>query len=306
MDIARDLDGHVGRLLISSRIDKNAPKGYQAFRTVQATNGPKKSENIGEIRRFHPPSGGSIQDASFGTVDGRVFDRVDHVIWCTGYQYSYPYLPQYHRDAPPTHRVKGDDEIPPLVEKGDFVDNIYRDIFYIPDPTLSFIGLSVNTSAFSFFEFQSIAISRVYSSKARLPSRREQYRQLALLVAKKGKGKFRHYMGKSGEREYVQETVDWLNRDGRSFGAPHVLGHSPEWIHESDQSVVRIAEKLGLDLDAVKGFSDLSGDADPPENVEQVLDGLESLHGLGRGSHGAEEDKRVFGKEAYTNVVVVA
>jgi hypothetical protein len=82
------------------------------------------------------------------------------------YRYSYPFLANLHQD-PGSSAAVGDEEL--LITSGEHVRNLYRDVFYVPDPTLSFLGLSVNTSAFSFFEYQGIAVARVFSGQAWLP-----------------------------------------------------------------------------------------------------------------------------------------
>ncbi|WWC57473.1 uncharacterized protein I303_100005 [Kwoniella dejecticola CBS 10117] len=268
MDIARDLTPHAGKIWISARISTSAPSGYQAFRAAQRSRTTENPEDLEEISAFLPITGEHrIQDAKIELIDGKVITGVDHIIFCTGYQYSYPFLPQYHKD-PGTQ--PSSDGIEPLVECGDQVLNLYRDVFYIPDPTLTFIGISVNTSSFSFFEYQSISIARVFTGTARLPSQKRQREALAEVVAKKGKGKFRHFMGQEGERAYVKSTVEWLNEDAKWSGAPTVEGHSAEWLHESDQIETKIAAKYGV---MPGGLADLGGNADPvtvPERVDKV------------------------------------
>lgn len=263
MDIARDLSDHVESVIISSRIDPTAPSTYQNFRRAQSSRAPPKGEKVGAIKAFRvPPAGSSMSQGEIEIEDGLTVTGIDAIIWCTGYQYSYPFLSQYHND---THVLNDLDDETKLVEKGDQVFNLYRDVFYIPDPTLTFIGISVNTSAFSFFEYQSISIARVFSGRAQLPSQPEQRRILAERIAKKGRGKFRHFMGQEGEREYVRDTVEWINRDAEVFGAQPIEGHSKEWLWESDQVAKKIAAKYGLDLEVIKGLSDLTGNADVPE-----------------------------------------
>ena len=162
------------------------------------------------------------------------------------YQYSYPFLPGYHQDA----GSLPSDEV--LVTSGGSVHNLYRDVFYIPDPTLAFVGVSINTATFSFFEYQSISIARVFSGQARLPdlaSRRLEYEDR---VAKRGDGKFLHLLGKEGEVEYVKETVAWLNRDAADLGGEEVQGHTQAWLDASAQALLKLAERNGLDLMAVK------------------------------------------------------
>ncbi|WVQ94357.1 hypothetical protein IAU59_001436 [Kwoniella sp. CBS 9459] len=265
MDIARDLSDHAGKILISARISSSAPAGYQAFRQAQRSRGTEKTVDLEEIKAFKTPvAGGRVQDGEIEFIDGKVVKGIDHIIFCTGYQYSYPFLSQYHRDPGSVATVH---DIEPLVTCGDQVLNLYRDVFYIPDPTLTFIGISVNTSSFSFFEYQSISIARVFTGKARLPNQEQQREALAGVVAKKGKGKFRHFMGQEGEREYVRDTVEWINKNAEWSGAQKIEGHSAEWLHESDQIAVKIAAKYGV---MPEGLGDIGGNLTEADKAKEV------------------------------------
>lgn len=135
---------------------------------------------------------------------------------------------------------------------GKGVLNVYRDSFYIPDPTLAFVGLSINTAAFSFFEYQSIAIARVFGGKARLPNefrRREAYRQM---VQQKGEGRDSHLMGKENERRFVKETVAWLNEEAPIFGASLVEGHTEEWLAHSDKTMSNFFARYGISAEVMQ------------------------------------------------------
>lgn len=261
MDIARDLSPHASRILVSSRLDRNAPTGYQKFRDTQRSRRPPGSEDIPEVKLFRSPQQ-TPGESEIELVDGTTV-HADAVIFCTGYQYSFPFLPQYHADS---DRFTPD--LQPLILRGDHVLHLYRDVFYIPDPTLAFIGISVNTSAFSFFEYQAISVARVFAGTARLPAQPQQRQALDAVVGKKGPGKFRHFLGQQGEREYVRDTVTWLNRDAAWSGAPLVEGHTEAWLRESDQIAVKIAAKYGAEASSL---GDLSGNADPPvvNNIEE-------------------------------------
>jgi hypothetical protein len=138
--------------------------------------------------------------------------------------------------------------------------NLYRDVFYIPDPTLSFLGVSVNTSAFSFFEYQSISIARVYSSLARLPNEARRWEAYNRMIREKGEGKFSHFLGKEGERNYVKETVAWLNKDAEWSGADRVEGHDAEWLKASDNILASISSKYGLTEEVWKTIRAGKGD----------------------------------------------
>ncbi|OCF32310.1 dimethylaniline monooxygenase [Kwoniella heveanensis BCC8398] len=264
-DIAKDISPFVNKIYMVGRNKLRGPIEYKKQRQMQRFLLPENAQAVSEIKRFVPPAAGQvIQQTSVELTDGTVLEGIDEVIFATGYQYSFPFLPRYHKD--PTSTETSDAVEYPLVTDGHGVLHLWRDVFYVPDPTLTFIGLSVNTSAFSFFEYQSIAIARVLSGKARLPSDQDRWRDYKELIAKKGEGKFSHLMNRDGERAYVKATVEWLNRDAEWSGAPLVEGHSEAWLAESDKTVGLIAAKYGLS----------------PEELKRIHQELEESEGLTR------------------------
>ncbi|WRT63141.1 uncharacterized protein IL334_000044 [Kwoniella shivajii] len=250
-DIARDIDPFVKRTYMVGRNKLRGPPAYQKQRKMQRFMLPQKAEAVSEIHRFLPPKlGQPIREAEVELSDGRILKGIDEVIFATGYQYSFPFLPNYHQDY---EQVASNSLAKHhLVSDGSGVLNLWRDVFYIPDPSLTFIGLSVNTSAFSFFEYQSISIARVLSGKARLPDEATRWADYAQLVKEKGEGKFSHLLNRDGERSYVRDTVEWLNKDAEWSGAEPVQGHSAEWIAESDKMVQLLASKYGVTLEQLK------------------------------------------------------
>ncbi|KAK8844850.1 hypothetical protein IAR55_006700 [Kwoniella newhampshirensis] len=259
-DIARDLASHANKLYLVGKNVLRGPTAYQQQRRLQRALVPENSERVAEIKRFLPlKSGQTLSEGTIELTDGRLLTGIDEVIFATGYQYSYPFLPQYHKD-PGSSRPAA---LTPLVTDGSGVLNLYRDVFYIPDPTLTFLGLSVNTSAFSFFEYQSISIARVFAGKARLPDEAGRWKAYASLVREKGEGKFSHLLNRDGERTYVKDTVEWINSEAKVFGAEPIAGHSPEWLAESEKIQQLIAERYNLQpeqLAAIRG-----GKATPEE-----------------------------------------
>lgn len=196
VEIARDLNPHAKKIYMVGRAALRGPDGYKTMRERQRLMLPSNGEAVAEIRRFIPPSPGSaIEDGVVELVDGRRLTGISGVIFSTGYQYGYPFLPHLHRDPTPTPPENTSQLV---VTDGGGVLNLYRDVFWIPDPTLCFLGLSINTSAFSLFEYQSISAARVLSGQAVLPpvsSMREAYNAQ---VAEKGDGKFIHFLGQPG------------------------------------------------------------------------------------------------------------
>ncbi|WWC90249.1 uncharacterized protein L201_005182 [Kwoniella dendrophila CBS 6074] len=257
-DIARDLDPYVEKTYMVGRDKFRGPSAYQKQRKMQRLMLPDKAESIAEIKRFLPPKSQnqSIEESEIELTDGTIIKGVNEVIFATGYQYSFPFLPTYHEDYQGERSEKIRKH--PLVKDGSGVLNLHKDVFYIPDPTLSFIGLSVNTSAFSFFEYQSISISRVYSSKAKLPSTFNLWNEYKNLMKEKGEGKFSHLLNRDGERKYVKETVEWLNYDASQpwSGAELVQGHSKEWLEESDKMAELLAAKYNVTPEQLKQIND--------------------------------------------------
>ena len=172
--------------------------------------------------------------------DKRVLSDIHRVIVCTGYHLSLPFLSDYHSDGTPASQAS--DTV--LVTDGTQCHNLHKDIFYIPDPTLTFIGVPYFTATFTLFEFQAVALAAVLSGKAHLPSREEMRSEYQERLRRKGSGKAFHSL-KGQEIQYVNSLVDWLNRDGQRLSAKPVEGHTAAW-HAADADRLRILEeKLG-------------------------------------------------------------
>ncbi len=115
-------------------------------------------------------------DAIPGAVvlqDGRRLTGIDHVILATGYVTSFPFLRgggELGQDL--------EQPLTPLDEAGDrvlvtadgrTVHNLHEDLFYIPDPTLAFVGVTQFASTFSLYDIQAQAVAAVLSGRLRLP-----------------------------------------------------------------------------------------------------------------------------------------
>lgn len=253
--------GHAKHIYQVVRNKLYGPKQYRAQRALQRLFLPPGVEHVSEIASFgNVDALEDMAEAEIKLTDGRILRNVDRVIFSTGYayrgrghiltfdryQYSYPFLPEYHHDSGtlPSDQV--------LVTSGGSVHNLFRDVFYIPDPTLAFVGVSINTATFSFFEYQSISIARVFSGQARLPSLSSRRLEYESRIKDRGDGKFLHLLGKEGEIKYVKEIVAWLNRDGEELGGKEVQGHSQAWLDVSAQALPKLAERNGLDIELVK------------------------------------------------------
>ncbi|KAK1654090.1 hypothetical protein BDP81DRAFT_457102 [Colletotrichum phormii] len=102
-----------------------------------------------QIINFCPKSG-RITFSDGSTVDG-----VDAVVFATGYDFSFPFLPGQKVE---NRRVPG----------------LYQHIFNIDDPTLAFVGMVTGGFTFRVFEWQAVAAARVFAGHGKLPPRLEQ------------------------------------------------------------------------------------------------------------------------------------
>ncbi|KAL2182061.1 uncharacterized protein P884DRAFT_274495 [Thermothelomyces heterothallicus CBS 202.75] len=209
----------VSALDICRETDGVTAKTYQSVRggrfDLPQSLLPESTVRVPEVARYElrADSGGQLDDEAPipGCVvlkDGQVLEGIiHHVVVATGYITSYPFLPHLHSDYTPNEQA-GEDIV--VAAEGDMAHNLHRDIFYINDPTLAFVGVPYHVATFSLFDFQAQAVARVFAGKARLPSREEMRREYQKRVEEKGLGRGFHSLHARGhELEYVQGLVDW-------------------------------------------------------------------------------------------------
>ncbi|KAF8850805.1 FAD/NAD(P)-binding domain-containing protein [Acephala macrosclerotiorum] len=237
VDIGRECSGIAKKIYQSSRGGAfDLPEGFISPQTERVTG----------IASFTPPPPDAPKDTP-GTVtltDGRVLNDVDRVIIATGYLFSLPFLPELHSDD----LAPEDVDEKTLVTDGLQLHNLHKDIWYIPDPTLSFIGVPAYTATYTFFEFQSIAVAAVLSNHSFLPPVEEQRKEYDERVKEKGYGRAFHSMQKNQDEPYVEDLVAWLNRDAEKTGAEKAK------LFEKYKANVSRAGKAGS-LEKASGFA---------------------------------------------------
>lgn len=227
-DIARELGPVAAAVYQSSRGgDLDLPSSFL----------PPNAVRVGGVVKFDHSSAATTTSHNLtppdpipGTITlatGSQLCNIHHVILCTGYMTSYPFLKQYHDDTIPAAQATPDILI---TAEGAQVHNLHKDIFYIPDPTLAFIGTPYHTATFSLFEFQAIALARVFAATCRLPHERAMRAEYEAKKQRKGLGRDFHSLRAYGEEEaYVIDLVEWVNRDANFYGTEPMRGHSDEW-----------------------------------------------------------------------------
>ncbi|GES58248.1 pantothenate transporter [Aspergillus terreus] len=230
-DIARDVGPYVKTVYQSTR---------NGDFDIPATMLPENGVRVGEISTLETQENTDSQPFTVHLKTGQTLHGIDNIIICTGYHITLPFLQPYHDDD--TAPEDADETI--LVTDGTQVHNLHKDIFYIPDPSLAFVGIPYYTATFTLFEFQAIAVAAVFAGVATLPDDMrveylEKKRQL-------GSGRKFHSL-RDREEEYVRELVEWVN-DGRvKRGLPEIEGHTRSWREAKAAQSERLRMIFGYD-----------------------------------------------------------
>ncbi|KAI5263836.1 dimethylaniline monooxygenase [Aureobasidium subglaciale] len=207
---------------------------------------PENCTRIGAISSFSSLTSPDLEDGNAlpGTVTlstGEQLTNIHHIVLATGYHMSYPFLSHLHFDNHLPHQASET----ALVTTGQITHNLHKDIFYIPDPTLAFIGVPYHVATFSCFEFQAMAVAAVFSGSARLPGGRGMREEYNERVKRKGVGRGLHSLkDDEGEIKYVREMMEIVNQ-GRGE-ADKVEGHTQEWFRAYEKRVLRMKQTRGV------------------------------------------------------------
>lgn len=120
--------------------------------------------------------------------------NIDIIMLCTGYEYQYPFLPKVE-----------------IANDGQQVANLWEHIFWIPDPTLSFVGLPKMSAIFTVAEAQSAYIARMLACRIPIPHRSiiqentdDQFETCsAFAVNKRDAAKKFHNLQHPKDKEYI-------------------------------------------------------------------------------------------------------
>lgn len=244
---------------ICRELGEVANKIYQSVRggafDLPPTLLPETAERVAEVSSYVVDIGFTTDlplapdDHIPGRVvlkDGRTFTDIDYVILATGYITSYPFLSKLHSDTVPATEA-GPDLV--VTADGEMAHNLHKDIFYITDPTLAFVGVPYYVATFSLFDFQSQIVARVFAGKATLPPEEKMRDEYRARLDERGVGRGFHSLALPGQEiAYVKDLVDWANRDAKDSGAEKMQGHPQAWLaaHEALKKTKR--ERLGKDL----------------------------------------------------------
>ncbi|KAF7974358.1 hypothetical protein HWV62_12312 [Athelia sp. TMB] len=190
-EIARDLITGAKKIYQSIRPDNSSAPHFELGRFLGRI--PQNVTVIPEINRFQQIlQSESFSDGKIELKNGSIITGIDRIIFATGYRYSFPFLPQYHNSS------IGLDEWAPK-------------------------GMNLGMQSFVYAEYLSLALAKVWSNTAKLPSAEEQWRLHRERIERQG-GYGRHFqfLGAKRTDEMTRFFIGWLNAAAVKFGGRQI------------------------------------------------------------------------------------
>ncbi|KAG7095274.1 hypothetical protein E1B28_006047 [Marasmius oreades] len=226
-EIGIELSPFVSKLYVSTRPDKATAPHYPLSFYVPKL--PKNTTMIGEIKRFHPANRESktMNQEKIELANGTIITGVDHIIFSTGFRYTYPFLPQYLDPTLGPNDTARDGVPQPLVTDGTHVRSLYLDTFYIEEPTIGFININAGMQSFVYGEYLAVALASVWKDRAKLPTTKEMWKRYHKHVNEKGGyGKHFQFLGSQVAHDMIRYFVGWVNEAAIKYGGRQIDGPS--------------------------------------------------------------------------------
>jgi len=153
----------------------------------------KETEQVDRVVKYDFDNNRSVTTAS-----GKVISDIDNILFCTGYLYEIPFLKSY---------ISGENSI---ISDGSNLKYLYKQLFYIPDPSLILAGLPKSIIPFPFAEAQGQYVARILSGRLSLPSTEEMLLDYQKEVEARGSGSNFHVMGNLKDAEYCNEMYELI------------------------------------------------------------------------------------------------
>ena len=208
------------------------PYSKETYISVRNPTHPEKLAHTGctevpEIVEFLP------QVSGVRFKDGTTMENLDMVMYCTGFLFSYPFLPEI---------------APTMLKSGKCVYNIYQHIFSIDHPTLVFPALLMKVVPFPVAAAQSAVIAEVWANDLDLPLVDEMKIWSARLREERGEAMQALPAGADGK--YINEMHDWAKRSRNPGMEPPYWDDELLW-----QRSVYVEAKLRFERDGCKAMS---------------------------------------------------
>ncbi|KAI1171354.1 hypothetical protein F4777DRAFT_565738 [Nemania sp. FL0916] len=228
LDIAREVDALGGTVYQSrreSKYDLTASRLPEAVKRVAMV-----AEFIAnETDQLQPRCNGEAKGPIQGKIvleDQTTLENIDYVVISTGYITSYPFLEGLEQ---PSVAWEDADERMLITADGYTTHNLHKDVFYIPDHTLAFIGVSQLVSTFSLFDFQAKVMAKVFAGRVRLPPEPTMKMEQKERKTRYRPGDRFHAL-LLGEKAYIAEVLTWVNANLTKLGLAPMEGMDAEWL----------------------------------------------------------------------------
>lgn len=240
------IGAHISALDIASELVKGGARVYQSARDTRADFRGKlnheNAERVAMVAEFTLEGDNGSQSTPGPTIldddssipgkvrlqDGRVLEEIHDVIIATGYLTVFPFLGPMLQQ--PDTALQNADETVITTADGRTVHNLHEDIFYIPDPSLAFIGVSHFASTFSLYDFQAQILAAVFSGKVQLPPRAEMRAEQRRRKERLLPGAFINSIFLLDDF-VIGRLMWWANKDLVSGGHEPLPGPDPKWWH---------------------------------------------------------------------------
>jgi len=187
-----------------------------------------------------------LQDAQVLLANDARLSGIEFIIFCTGYRYSLPFLPDYQA----VHTQKVEDQTK-IISDGEQLHNLHKDMIFIEDPTLTFIGVSKEIATFSFFDMQAVAIAAVFAGQVSLPSKQQMRDEYDQRLRDFAMSMTFHQLGLEREIKYIREIVQWVN----GSTSPRKLIGYEQTLHEAQQKQLQALRELLISTEILRGKS---------------------------------------------------
>ncbi|KAK6828547.1 hypothetical protein PG987_011888 [Apiospora arundinis] len=241
LDIARESESTAKHIYQSSRGGKFdlppslLPSSAQRVAGIKAFVGHEGNTGDASLSEDSPIPFEVVLD------DGTRLRDVDRVVLGTGYISSYPFLGPLQAPAVPLEEA--DDQVI-ITSDGCVTHNLHKDVFYLADPTLAFVGVQYHISTFSLFDFQGEVVARVFSGRAELPAEAAMRREYGLrrdkMALHNSSKEFHSLWGT--ETDYIDTILGWVNQEAARLGHEAMKGVDDRWRNDRAEFAKRMKE----------------------------------------------------------------
>ncbi|KAL9623913.1 MAG: hypothetical protein Q9160_001905 [Pyrenula sp. 1 TL-2023] len=240
---------------IASQIEKVSKSPLLCSQRSESIFKPDSSvarQEMCEIEEFLLPE---QSDHGVRFKDGTIEEHVDHVLFATGYFYSYPFLSSLN---------------PPIITTGRRANNIYKQMFHTHYPTLAFTILPLKVIPFPMSENQGAVMARVWSGRLKLPSKKSMQADEQKWIREHGNDGAFHYLKFPQDADYLNDLYDWASSASPERGkglendGMGKLGirwdEKALWARERFPGIRKAYLSRGADRDKVRSIEELGFD----------------------------------------------